>query len=144
MSGTAYERLITALQAVVKVPQHRDGTARAQCPAHNSRGMSLLVSRRDDGAGLHCFAGCETADVLAAVGLGLRDLFDVNGDDWQRPAGWTPRPAPSPIGDPEHWCDRALQQERLDADPAWQARRATELADAVTHRPGDFMGIGRG
>ena len=138
MSGTAYERLLAALEGSVKVAQSRDGSARAQCPAHHSRGMSLLVSRRDDGAGVHCFAGCETADVLASVGLSLRDLFDDNGDAWTPSRTWTPRPAPSPIGDAKHWCDRAMQQERLDADPEWQARRATELADATAARPGDF------
>ncbi len=142
MSGTAFDRLIVALVAVVKVSHNRDGSARAQCPAHDSRGLSLLVSRRDDGAGLHCFGGCEPVDVLAAVGLALRDLYDDNGDDWQHPVGWKPRPAPSPIGDPEHFCDRILQQDRLEADPAWQAQRAAELADAIAHRPGDFMGRG--
>ncbi len=142
MSGQAFERLIAALEGSVKVSQHRDGSARAQCPAHHSRGLSLLVSRRDDGAGCYCFGGCETADVVAAVGLSMRDLFDDNGDDWQHPVGWRPRPAPSPIGDPEHFCDRILQQDRLEADPVWQARRAAELADAVAHRLGDFMGVG--
>ncbi|MEJ7707704.1 MAG: hypothetical protein WKF82_10860 [Nocardioidaceae bacterium] len=144
MSGTAYDRLIVALVAVVKVSHNRDGSARAQCPGHQSRGLSLLVSRRDDGAGVYCFAGCETVDVLAAVGLGMRDLFDDSGDDWKRPAGWAPRPPPNPLGDPEHRCDRAEQQTRLDADPAWVARRATELAAATEARPGDFEGAGRG
>jgi len=33
-------------------------------------------------------------------------------------------------------------EPELEADPAWQAQRAAELADAVAHRPGDFMGRG--
>ncbi len=139
---SAYDQLMSALEAVVKVVHNRDGSARAQCPAHNSRGPSLLVSRRDDGAGVHCFGGCDTADVLASVGMSLRDLFDDNGDDWQHPAGWTPPPAPNPLGDPEHLCDRILQQERMEDDPAWLARRAAELAAATEARPGDFKGVG--
>jgi hypothetical protein len=102
------------------------------------------VSRRDDGAGIHCFGGCETVDVLASVGLSMRDLFDDDDTDWKHRRTWTPRPAPGPIGDPKHWCDRAMQQQRLDADPAWQARLAAELADATAARPGDFEGVSRG
>ncbi len=139
---SAYDQLIGALEGSVKVAQSRDGSARAQCPSHNSRGMSLLVSRRDDGAGLHCFGGCETADVLASVGLSMRDLFDDNDTDWKHRRTWTPRPAPSPIGDPAHWCDRAMQQELLDADPDRQARLAAELTAASAPRPGDFEGVG--
>lgn len=48
----------------------------AQCPAHDDRGPSLSV--RDVGDGrtlLHCFAGCEVADVLAAIGATWADLF---------------------------------------------------------------------
>src|SRR5690606_34498859 len=49
---------------------------RARCPAHGSRGLTLSV--RDAGGTLlvRCFAGCSVADVLAAVGLELADLFD--------------------------------------------------------------------
>ena len=48
----------------------------ARCPAHEDRGPSLSVRELDDGRLLlHCFAQCETGDVLAAVGLSLGDLF---------------------------------------------------------------------
>ena len=49
---------------------------RADCPVgHSSRG-SLSIGERDDGAVmLHCFAGCSAADVVAAAGLTLADLF---------------------------------------------------------------------
>lgn len=48
------------------------------CPAHEDRSPSLAVKAGNDGRVLvRCFAGCETPAVVAAVGLGLRDLFDA-------------------------------------------------------------------
>jgi len=48
----------------------------ARCPAHPDRRASLSVRRGRNGCALvRCFAGCATADVLAAVGQQLRDLF---------------------------------------------------------------------
>lgn len=42
----------------------------AKCPAHEDRSPSLMISERDDGStGIHCFAGCQPDDILAAVGL---------------------------------------------------------------------------
>lgn len=42
----------------------------AQCPAHDDRDPSLSVREAENGSLLiHCFAGCETHDVLKAVGL---------------------------------------------------------------------------
>ena len=48
---------------------------RADCPTgHRSRG-TLSVAHGDNGALLvHCFAGCATADVLAALGLTMGDI----------------------------------------------------------------------
>jgi hypothetical protein len=48
----------------------------AKCPAHEDRSASLSVRELDDGRILlNDFGGCETADVLAVVGLRLSDLF---------------------------------------------------------------------
>ncbi len=48
----------------------------ARCPAHDDRTPSLSISTGDDGRTLvHCHAGCLVEDILAAVGLTLRDLF---------------------------------------------------------------------
>lgn len=48
----------------------------AYCPGHKDGTQSLSLSRGNDGRVLlHCYAGCETRDVLAAVGLELKDLF---------------------------------------------------------------------
>jgi putative DNA primase/helicase len=49
----------------------------AKCPAHEDRVASLSISEsKSDGRVLvHCHAGCTTENVLAAVGLEMRDLF---------------------------------------------------------------------
>lgn len=49
----------------------------ARCPAHDDRTASLSIGEPDnDGKILiHCHAGCSTADVIAHVGLEIRDLF---------------------------------------------------------------------
>lgn len=48
----------------------------ARCPAHDDRRASLKVDAGGDGrALLHCYAGCEPAAVVAALGLTLSDLY---------------------------------------------------------------------
>jgi hypothetical protein len=67
---------------------------RARCPVHGSRGGTLAVSRGQRGAVVYCHAGCETTDVLAAIGLCWDDLFD---EPLEAKNTWRPRcPAVSP------------------------------------------------
>jgi len=76
---TAYERLVDALRAHGRDTKDSGaGHAQAQCPAHDDRRPSLSVGPRRDAKGIvvHCHAGCPPADVLAALGLSMRDLFD--------------------------------------------------------------------
>jgi hypothetical protein len=59
----------------------------ARCPAHDDKGPSLSIRELDDGRTLiHCFAGCPPADVVAAVGLQLADLFPDRIDHHVAPA----------------------------------------------------------
>ena len=62
------------------VKKEREGQFMAFCPAHadgqKSGRASLAIGTGENGAvTVSCFAGCETADVLGAVGLKLADLF---------------------------------------------------------------------
>ena len=64
------------------------GTGRwiACCPAHDDKHPSLAVRELDDGRVLvHDFAGCCTADVLAAVGLDFDALYSRAVDHRVRP-----------------------------------------------------------
>jgi hypothetical protein len=64
------------LDRLHRVKQSAPGQWIARCPAHEDRSPSLSIRQLDDGRVLiHCFAGCEPGDVLAAVGLTLSDLF---------------------------------------------------------------------
>jgi hypothetical protein len=59
------------------VRQVAPGRWRAKCPAHNGENPSVLsVGETSDGTTLiKCFAGCNVAEVVSAVGLELHDLF---------------------------------------------------------------------
>jgi hypothetical protein len=47
-----------------------------KCPAHEDSTASLSIGRsRNGGVLLKCFAGCETENIVSAMGLTLRDLF---------------------------------------------------------------------
>ena len=50
---------------------------KAKCPAHEDRTASLSVSEGADGRVLlKCFTGCTTEDIVAAMGLSTKDLFN--------------------------------------------------------------------
>ena len=51
----------------------------ARCPAHDDARPSLSIREADDRLLVHCWAGCRTGDVLAALGLGYADLFNDGG-----------------------------------------------------------------
>jgi hypothetical protein len=69
---TPVERVRSALAAAGSRRSGRDW----QCPAHQDRTPSLSVREGRDGtAVLRCHAGCQTQDVLAALGLDWPDLF---------------------------------------------------------------------
>lgn len=58
------------------VRERRPGEWSARCPAHRDKSPSLSIRETDDGKVLvHCFAGCSAAEVIAAVGLEMSDLF---------------------------------------------------------------------
>jgi hypothetical protein len=70
---------LDALRSRLKgVKKGRDGFM-AACPAHQDNSPSLSLSRAEDGSALvYCHAGCKTRDVLAAIGMEMRDLFPEN------------------------------------------------------------------
>ncbi len=60
--------------------QDSNGSWKALCPAHEDREPSLSVSEGDDGRVLlRCFAGCENEEIVSALGLEMKDLFERNG-----------------------------------------------------------------
>lgn len=73
---TAHERVVDALRAHGRNVIGGDTKAKAQCPAHDDNTPSLSVTAIDGSALIYCHAGCSTDDVLGALGLTARDLFD--------------------------------------------------------------------
>ncbi len=58
-----------------KVRKSGDRQWTARCPAHADKGPSLRVTDNEGVILIHCFAGCSAAEVVAAAGLQLSDLF---------------------------------------------------------------------
>jgi hypothetical protein len=60
---------------------------RCRCPAHAGQSTGSLAIRRGDGGAwlLHCFGGCDTESVLAAVGLTFKDILPERDYDRASP-----------------------------------------------------------
>lgn len=77
MSRRPLELVLGRLRAVGSEPKRTGGGWMAPCPAHEDSTPSLSVAEGDDGRVLvHDHGGCDTRDVLAALGLTFRDLFE--------------------------------------------------------------------
>jgi hypothetical protein len=72
-------------QAGMTVKRVGDGKFVCQCPAHQDRSPSLSVADTADSLLIHCHAGCPTTDVIAALGLEFKDLYDGTREDYQPP-----------------------------------------------------------
>lgn len=71
--SNAAERITSRLEAVKTTGP---GQWMGRCPAHEDRNPSLSIRQIGNRARVHCFAGCDDVDVLAALGLQVRDLWD--------------------------------------------------------------------
>lgn len=117
MTGPAFDRILDALRAAGR-PVSMDGPnrARSSCPGHdgdNKTALSILDTA--DRVNLHCFTReCDGADVMAALGLGVRDLYHEprgdrlarydygagywvernDGKTFRQATGWAGRPRP--------------------------------------------------
>ncbi len=68
--------LDTVLGQLENVRAMVGGEHSARCPAHADRNNSLSVGTGDDGRVLlKCFVGCDTVQIVGALGLTLADLF---------------------------------------------------------------------
>ena len=72
-NATAATRVLDHLE---KVKSNGQNKWLALCPAHDDRNPSLQVTDVGGRTLVHCFAGCETHDVLSHLSLQMRDLFD--------------------------------------------------------------------
>lgn len=73
MGLACLEKVLSRLEKVKKTGTNQ---WKACCPGHDDKDPSLSIREVDDGKVLlHCWAGCTAAEITAAIGLELRDLF---------------------------------------------------------------------
>lgn len=129
----------------------------ACCPAHDDRNPSLSIAEGENGAVLlKCFAGCETADVVAAMGMELSDLFppkdshsrgtSIRQRNYTRPVG--ERPAREPVKEEQPCEGPALERVRLDGvmaapDEDWPHVVDCYLPRRVVTLLGGHGGVGK-
>lgn len=70
---TAANRLIDRLEKVKPTGANK---WLALCPNHDDKNPSLAVTALDGKTLVHCFAGCQPADIVAALNLTMSDLWD--------------------------------------------------------------------
>src|SRR5262245_52862239 len=64
----------------------------ARCPAHADRSPSLSIREAGTRILVRCFAGCESSQITAAIGLTMADLFtDTKTRPTRRPTYPSPR-----------------------------------------------------
>lgn len=78
---SSFERMLRAVEAHGLRVQRRGDQAMVQCPSHDDHQASLHVTwqpshLQGDRTLIHCHAGCETASILADLGLEWGDLYD--------------------------------------------------------------------
>jgi len=70
------DAVLAALESNGFKPKRSGGEWKARCPAHDDRSPSLSIGEGDDGRALiNCHAGCDATDVVASLGLEMRDLM---------------------------------------------------------------------
>jgi len=77
MTTTPIDNILSRLE---RVRQRQDGQWSASCPgsqhAHGDKTPSLSVREGASGSVLlYCFAGCGAAEIVAALGLSMQDLY---------------------------------------------------------------------
>lgn len=94
LAATSLDRVWEALDRGGWKPTRRANSFKALCPIHGDANPSLSVKYdpSDGKVALHCF-GCQAhvADITAAIGLGVPDLFDAPLPDNFRSSAREPR-----------------------------------------------------
>lgn len=80
---TGFEKAKAALESLGLVTGSGwNGSVLARCPSHEDNRPSLSLGKGDDDRALiYCFAGCDTPDVVSALGLEMGDLFTGSSGD---------------------------------------------------------------
>lgn len=63
------------LERLAKVRARGTGAYTACCPAHPDKNPSLAIRVTENRTLIKCWAGCTASEIVAAIGLNLKDLF---------------------------------------------------------------------
>lgn len=75
--GDTYNAFERFKHAMLIDGKRNDGKDKWTCPAHDDNDPSLHVKYENGRVLLHCFSGgCKPEDIVAAIGLEMKDLFD--------------------------------------------------------------------
>lgn len=66
------EKIIKGLESVKCIGENQ---YMAKCPCHNDQKASLSIKKENNSILLHCFAGCDTKNIVNNLGLTMSDLF---------------------------------------------------------------------
>lgn len=66
------EKIIESLESVKCIGENQ---YMAKCPCHNDQKASLSIKKENNSILLHCFAGCDTKNIVNNLGLTMSDLF---------------------------------------------------------------------
>lgn len=80
---TGYERVRAAFEKHDLLAPSWSGTQMCTCPVHEDRKASVSLAEDSDSGNalVYCFAGCETKDILEAIGLEMRHLFSDEAEE---------------------------------------------------------------
>lgn len=86
---TAHDSPVSAVLARLEAVKRAGSGWIARCPAHDDGRPSLKIDTGDDGrALLHCYAGCDAAAIVAAIGLTMADTFARDSPPVRPPASY--------------------------------------------------------
>lgn len=66
------EKIVAGLESVKCIGENQ---YMAKCPCHNDQKASLSIKKENNSILLHCFAGCDTKNIVNNLGLTMSDLF---------------------------------------------------------------------
>lgn len=115
----------------------------AHCPSHEDSNPSLRVAVGEDKVLLKCRAGCKTEDVLAALGLTMRDLATMKVDKASAPARRASTDAPaSPAAVAALAADLDRWHAAYFTDEAAEVREYAARRFGVTDEDARRLGLG--
>jgi hypothetical protein len=128
-TGVLFMTIDEILSKLKGVKRSNDGFV-AKCPAHDDRTGSLSVGAGRGKVLMHCFAGCTAPNVVKALGLEWRDMFDTK-----------PHPASPPrivSQDGVVYCGEPKQKSKVAAVYRYTDETGQLLYENVRFEPKDF------